>query len=88
MYQRCLYESSCRIGSVEPASLNLVSGRFVPLFCNEDFKYTFIFPRTTVSRVMLNISQVVFNNIYETFALHQRTKCFNLFVHVNHYKCQ
>ena len=66
-------EPSCCIRFVETASLNLVSERFVPLsfFEIEDIKYTFIFPHTTVGPVIFNISQVMFLNIHETFALYK-----------------
>ena len=57
-------EPSCCIRFVETASQNMVSERFVLLsfFDIDDFKYTFILPYTTVSRVIFNFSKVIFNN--------------------------
>ena len=74
-------EPSCCIRFVETALLNLVSEKFLPLsfFETEDFRYTFILPHTTVSQVTFKFSQVIFQNIHETFALYYRAKCFNLF---------
>ena len=78
MYQKSFNEPSCCIRFVETGSLNLVSERFVPLsfFDIEVFKYTFILPNTPVSQVIFNISQVIFHNIHEIFALYQRGKFF------------
>ena len=64
-------EPSCCIRFVETASLNPLS-----FFDIEVFKYTFILPHTPVSQVIFNISQVIFHNIHETFALYQRAKFF------------
>ena len=77
-------EPSCRIRFVEFASLNLVLERFVALsffffFDIEIFKYAFILPHTIESRVTFNITQIVFHNIHEIFALYQGVNCFNLF---------
>lgn len=55
----------------------------------DDFKYTFILPNTTVSKVIFNNSWVILNYIYETFALYEQTaKRFSLFVNINYYKYQ
>ena len=52
-------------------------------------KYTFILPYPTVSGVIFNISWIIFNIIYQDFALHQqKATYFSLFVNVDHCKWQ